>query len=102
MNQTETRLHESPEQASQIIVTVLYFARLREAFGRNSEQVALPGGRQTIASLRACLRGRGGAWEAELAPEKPVRAAVNQDIVQGDTALAEGDEVAFFPPVTGG
>ena len=102
MNQTETRLHESPEQASQIIVTVLYFARLREAFGRNSEQVALPAGRQTVASLRACLRSRAGPWDAELAPEKPVRVAVNQDMAQGETPLTEGDEVAFFPPVTGG
>ena len=101
MNQTETRLHKPPaDQASQITVTVLYFARLREALGRNSEQVGLPAGRQTVASLRAYLRSRGGAWEAELAAEKPVRAAVNQDMAQADTPLAEGDEVAFFPPVT--
>jgi len=52
--------------------------------------------------LRAHLRSRGGAWEAELAAEKPVRAAVNQDMAQADTVLADGDEVAFFPPVTGG
>ncbi len=102
MNQTETRLHKPPEQASQIIVTVLYFARLREAFGRASEQVALPAGRQTVASLRAWLRSRGGPWDVELAPEKPVRTAVNQDMAQAETPLTEGDEVAFFPPVTGG
>jgi sulfur-carrier protein len=102
MNQTETRLHNPSEQASQITVTVLYFARLREAFGRASEQVALPAGRQTVASLRACLRSRGGPWDVELAAEKPVRTAVNQDMAQAETPLTEGDEVAFFPPVTGG
>ena len=42
--------------------------------------------RQTVASLRAYLRSRGGPWEAELAADKPVRAAVNQDMAQADTA----------------
>jgi sulfur-carrier protein len=102
MNKTDTRLHKSPEQVSLITVTVLYFARLREALGRDSEQVSLPAGGQTVASLRVCLRSRGGAWDVELAPEKPVRTAVNQDMAQAETPLTEGDEVAFFPPVTGG
>jgi sulfur-carrier protein len=103
MNDAEARFHHAPTgQASEITVTVLYFARLREALGRSSEQVNLPAGRQTVAALRAHLRSRGGAWETELAAEKPVRAAVNQDMAQSDTALADADEVAFFPPVTGG
>jgi sulfur-carrier protein len=103
MNDAEARLRQSPPgQASEITVTVLYFARLREALGRSSEQVRLPTGRQNVAELRAHLRARGGPWEAELAADKPVRAAVNQDMAQGDTGLADADEVAFFPPVTGG
>ena len=103
MNETEARLHKRPADVpSEITVTVLYFARLREALGRSSEQVRLAAGRQTVASLRAYLRSRGGPWEAELAAEKPVRAAVNQDMAQADTVLAESDEIAFFPPVTGG
>jgi molybdopterin converting factor subunit 1 len=102
MNETEARLQKPGDQASQISVTVLYFARLREALGRNSEQVSLPAGRQTVASLRAYLRSRGGPWEAELAADKPVRAAVNHDMAQADTVLSDADEVAFFPPVTGG
>ena len=102
MDETEARLQRQPaDQASEISVTVLYFARLREALGRNSEQVRLPP-RQTVASLRAYLRSRGGPWAAELAADKPVRAAVNQDMAQPDTVLADADEVAFFPPVTGG
>ncbi len=103
MNDTGARLQEpAAAQAGAITVTVLYFARLREVLGRASETVNLLAGPQTVAALRAQLRCRGGAWEAELAADKPVRAAVNQDMAQADTVLADGDEVAFFPPVTGG
>ena len=84
------------------MITVLYFARLREALGTSSERIALPAGVGNMEGLRALLMARGGAWERELAPGKPVRAAVNQAMARGDTALTDGDEVAFFPPVTGG
>ena len=84
------------------MVTVVYFARLREALGHASEQIALPAGVRDLGSLRDLLRKRGGAWAEELADSKPVRAAVNQDMASGDTLIADGDEVAFFPPVTGG
>ncbi len=84
------------------MVTVLYFARLREALGTASEQIALPASVRDLEGLRALLVARGGAWEKELAPSKPVRAAVNQAMAVGDVPVADGDEVAFFPPVTGG
>lgn len=84
------------------MVTVLYFARLRETLGQGSEQIALPAAVSDLAGLRALLIARGGAWEQELAPGKPVRAAVNQAMAMGNTQIADGDEVAFFPPVTGG
>ena len=84
------------------MVTVLYFARLREALGRSSETVALPAAVRDVEGVRALLVARGGEWEQELAPSKPVRAAVNQAIAHGDTSVSDGDEVAFFPPVTGG
>ena len=84
------------------MVTVLYFARLRETLGRSSEQLALPADVRDLEGLRALLVARGGAWEQELAPSKPVRAAVNQAMAVGDMPVADGDEVAFFPPVTGG
>jgi len=84
------------------MITVLYFARLREALGRNSETIALPAAVRDVEGLRALLVARGGDWEQEFAPSRPVRAAVNQAIAQGDTQVADGDEVAFFPPVTGG
>jgi len=84
------------------MITVLYFARLREALGTGSERIALPGNVRDLEGLRALLVARGGAWEEELAPGRPVRAAVNQAMALGDTRIADGDEVAFFPPVTGG
>jgi molybdopterin synthase sulfur carrier subunit len=84
------------------MVTILYFARLREALGTGSEELALPGGVKNLAGLRATLISRGGAWAAELADTRPVRAAVNQDMAAGDTPVKDGDEIAFFPPVTGG
>jgi len=84
------------------MITVLYFARLREALGMSSEQISLPAEVRDLEGLRAMLIARGGAWGNELASSKPVRAAVNQAMAVGDTAVADGDEVAFFPPVTGG
>ena len=84
------------------MVTILYFARLREALGTGSEQLALPESVADVASLRETLIGRGGAWARELAPSRNVRMAVNQDMASADTPVNDGDEVAFFPPVTGG
>jgi len=84
------------------VVTVLYFARLREVLGRGSERVALPPSIATVRALREHLRARGGAWETELALAKPVRVAVNQEMAGPETRIAPDDEVAFFPPVTGG
>ena len=84
------------------MITVLYFARLREALGKSSERIALPASVRDLEGLRAHLVARGGAWEQELAPSKPVRAAVNQAMAVGDVPVSDGDEVAFFPPVTGG
>jgi len=84
------------------MITVLYFARLREALGIGSERIALPAEVRDLESLRAMLVARGGSWAQELAPNKPVRAAVNQTMAVGDAQIADGDEVAFFPPVTGG
>jgi molybdopterin synthase sulfur carrier subunit len=62
----------------------------------------LPAAVRDLEGLRALLVARGGEWEQELAPSRPVRAAVNQAMARGDTQVADGDEIAFFPPVTGG
>jgi len=84
------------------VITVLYFARLRESLGQSSEQIVLPASVRDLEGLRSLLVARGGAWKDELAHDKRVRAAVNQAVAHGDSAIADGDEVAFFPPVTGG
>jgi molybdopterin synthase sulfur carrier subunit len=84
------------------MITVLYFARLREALGTASEQIEAPAGVRDLESLLKLLRSRGGAWAEELADGRPVRAAVNQDMACDDTPVVDGDEIAFFPPVTGG
>lgn len=84
------------------MVTILYFARLREAFGADSEKLALPAGVRDVSGLLDMLRARGGAWEKELAPQRSFRVAVNQDMADAATAVGAGDEIALFPPVTGG
>jgi molybdopterin synthase sulfur carrier subunit len=83
-------------------VKVLFFASLREQLGRAAEELELPAGVSTVAGLRAHLVARGGAWGTALADARRLRAAVNQDMAAPDAALRAGDEVAFFPPVTGG
>lgn len=81
-------------------ITVRYFASLREAMGTGSE--ALQTQATTVGALREELRARHATAQQALAPEKPVRMALNQDMCSADAPLKAGDEVAFFPPVTGG
>jgi molybdopterin synthase sulfur carrier subunit len=81
---------------------LVFFARLREELGTGAEQLALPPGVATVAALRAHLAARGGAWGTSLGQGKAVRVAVNQEMAQPTTPVKSGDEVAFFPPVTGG
>lgn len=83
------------------MVKVLYFASLRERVGIGAESMALPAGVDTVAGLRDHLARRGDPWTA-LTTSRNLRVAVNQAMANFDAAIAEGDEVAFFPPVTGG
>lgn len=80
-------------------VRVLYFAGLREALGRAGESVELPAGVATVGALRDWLAGQG---RERLASAKNLRCAVNQTMAGPDAGVRDGDEVAFFPPVTGG
>ena len=84
------------------MVKLLYFARLREDLGTSTEDLPLPADVATVASLRAHLMARGGAWATVLANGKALRVAVNQEMADPATPIKAGDEVAFFPPVTGG
>lgn len=84
------------------MITLLYFARLREALGTGREELALPAGVVTLGALRTHLAQRGDVWAREMAAGRNLRAAVNQAVATADSPLKDGDEVAFFPPVTGG
>lgn len=87
----------------QVTVRLVYLARLREAFASAGESFALTGaGEPTVASLLDALRARGGAYASELGGGRPVRVAVNHAVATLDDVVRDGDEVALFPPVTGG
>jgi len=81
---------------------ILYFARLRESLGMASEHLTLPDEIRQVADLLAWLRARGPVWADQLGEGRHFRIAVNQDMATVDSPLTEDDEVAFFPPVTGG
>jgi molybdopterin synthase sulfur carrier subunit len=82
-------------------VKILYFAALREALGLPGEELELLPGITSVGELRSQLAKRGPPWLA-LETMKNLRVAVNQTMAAAETAVANGDEVAFFPPVTGG
>ncbi len=82
-------------------ITILYFASLGDALGVTEEhfsQASLPA---DVASLRAQLAARDTQWAAALSATN-LRCAVNQSLAKPEHPLCWGDEVAFFPPVTGG
>lgn len=83
-----------------ITVTVRYFASIREALGTGSETLSTQAA--SVGALRDELIARGGAAAQALAPGKAVRMALNQVLCEAAAPLRAGDEVAFFPPVTGG
>ena len=80
-------------------VQVLYFASLKEALGIGSETLELPAGVNTVGGLRDWLASHG---RDQLASARNLRCAVNQDMAGPEAVIRDGDEVAFFPPVTGG
>ncbi len=83
-------------------VRVRYFASLREAVAVDAEELLLPESVKTVAELRDWLARRGGAWAEQMAPGRPLRAAVEQRMAAAGAPLVADGEVAFFPPVTGG
>jgi molybdopterin synthase sulfur carrier subunit len=81
---------------------VLYFAWLRQKVGLAEEEAAPPPEVRDVAGLMRWLAARSPGHAAAFADPRQVRAAVNQEFAAPDTPVAPGDEVAFFPPVTGG
>ncbi len=83
-------------------ITVLYFARIKEAVNYSSEQVDLPDSITTIVALKNWLALRGDIWANLFNGKQVVRAAINHELVDNMAVIKANDEVAFFPPVTGG
>ena len=81
-------------------ITVRYFASIREALGASELLDAADG--SSVAAVRDALIARGGAHATALARGRALRSALNQVLCDESARVGEGDELAFFPPVTGG
>lgn len=84
------------------MITLLYFASVREKIGTGEEQRPLPDGIASLGALTACLAGLGAPYESVFADTANIRAAVNEQHADETTPIQDGDEIAFFPPMTGG
>ena len=87
-------------------IKILYFARLKETLKFSTEDLELPddvfASTLTILKLKAYLAKRNDTWQQMLMGKLKVRGAINHELVDDHAPIADGDEVAFFPPVTGG
>ena len=83
-------------------IKLFYFARLKETLKYSTEDLALPADVTSILKLKAFLAKRGDVWSDMLMGKLMVRAAINHALVDDLATISDGDEVAFFPPVTGG
>jgi sulfur-carrier protein len=84
------------------MVKILYFARIKESLNYSTEEIALPSDVSTIAHLKDFLARRGDTWSTLFSGNQPVRAAINHALVDNTAVISDGDEIGFFPPVTGG
>ncbi|MFV1922126.1 MAG: molybdopterin converting factor subunit 1 [Methylotenera sp.] len=83
-------------------IKILYFARIKESVNYSTEDVLLPDGVKTIIDLKDYLAQRGDVWSDLFGTQQTIRAAINHELVDNAATINDGDEVAFFPPVTGG
>ncbi|MGD0142778.1 MAG: molybdopterin converting factor subunit 1 [Rhizomicrobium sp.] len=83
-------------------MTLLYFAWVRQKVGTGEEQIDLPTGVVTVGDLVGYLKSRGGGYADAFADPGRLRVAVDQEHVSFEASVDSADEVAFFPPVTGG
>lgn len=82
-------------------VKIVFFASLREALGVDSVDLQISGSSSVSALISQLANQQSPEWLGILTAEN-IRIAVNQDLINEDVAVVDGDEVAFFPPVTGG
>jgi molybdopterin synthase sulfur carrier subunit len=83
-------------------VKILYFAWLRQKIGLSEEDLRPPAAVTNVSQLVEFLKSRGAGYAAAFADLKTVRVAVNQQHCAFDAPIGSNDEIAFFPPVTGG
>ena len=83
------------------MITLRYFARLRETLGVGEERIDLPDGVTDVAALTRWLQARSDTWRRALADQR-LRVAVNRQIATSAAGIVDGDEIAWFPAVTGG
>ena len=84
------------------MMQLLYFGWVRSRIGHGKEELELPPDIDTVAGLIDWLKSRGDGYAHAFEDSDAIRAAVNQEITPHDTAISDGDEVALFPPMTGG
>jgi molybdopterin synthase sulfur carrier subunit len=84
------------------MLMIRFFSRLREAAGAGEYAVHLPADVSSVDDLRRHLRGLDPRFDVALADTRGLRIAVNRAMAEPDAPVHDGDEVAFFPPVTGG
>ncbi len=83
-------------------VKLFYFAKVREAIGIDREELDLGSDIKTVSDLIEMLKGRGSHWQDMFSMSTTFRMAVNQEMVEATHKISANDEVAFFPPITGG
>jgi sulfur-carrier protein len=83
-------------------VKVLYFAWVRERIGKAEEEIDPPAGVATVGELIAWLADRGEEYQYAFANPRVIRAAIDRNHVRPETKIAGANEIAFFPPMTGG
>ncbi|WP_340583759.1 molybdopterin converting factor subunit 1 [Brucella pseudintermedia] len=83
-------------------VKLVYFAWVREKIGKGEEIIELPSPQTTVGDLIGHLKSRGDEYEGAFKHEHVIRAAINQEHAEHTDLVKDGDEVALFPPMTGG